>query len=95
MARPKDLQDVVRKVGQAGKALQPKPVKLMAPLGKELSRPIGSLKPRGLSVGAEDSLGRSPFNRRLAGGGALGARAPIGGAGSKAFSGRSRIKGFR
>jgi len=64
MAKPKDIADLTRKVGGAAKALSPKPVKLLKPIGKELTQPIGSLKPRGLSLGAEDAFGKSAFNRR-------------------------------
>jgi hypothetical protein len=91
----KDIADLTRKVGTAAKALSPKPVKLLKSMGKELTQPIGSLKPRALSMGAEDAFGKNPFNRRSQVPGVLGGKAPMGGIGSRAFAGRGRIKSFR
>ena len=88
----KDISDLTRKVGSAAKALSPKPVKLLKPMGKELTTPIGSLKPRGLSTGVEDAFGKNPFNRRGQVPGVLGGKTAMGGIGSRSFAGKSRIK---
>ena len=91
----KDIADLVRKVGAASKSLTPKPIKLLKPMGKELTAPIGSLKPRAMSMGAEDAFGVNPFNRRSKVPGVLGGKTNVGGFGSRAFAGRGRVKSFR
>jgi hypothetical protein len=88
----KDMADLTRKVGSAAKALSPKPVKLMKPIGKELTTPIGSFKPRAMSMGAEDAFGKNPFNRRGQVPGVLGGKVAMGGIGSRSFAGKPRMK---
>jgi len=95
MAKPKDIADLTRKVGGAAKALSPKPVKLLKPIGKDLAPPLASLKPRGLSLGAEDAFGKSRFNRRGTVAGVLGGKASAGGLGARSFAGKGRVKSFR
>jgi hypothetical protein len=92
---PKDIADLTRKVGSAAKALSPKPVKLLKPIGTKLTHPIGSLKVRGLSLGAEDAFGVSKFNRRTNVKGVLGGKATAGGLGARSFAGKGRVKSFR
>lgn len=93
MAAPRDVADLLRKVGGASKALRPKSIKLgIAPQSRSLSKPIGSLKPSGLSMGAEDAFGVFKANRRRQVGGTLGGKAPVGGIGARSLGGRQRVR---